>query len=554
MKTESVLTREKWLAVILTIATCGGIAMLTGFGYWATGQWQESSARLIERQTAESADLFAMALKRDMRGAQESVLANRDWAEFAIESPRDAIGQVSAAFARYPYPESFFSWRWDGDQKVLFYNRANRRPPWAPPKSEPQPYPVVLLIDPPEAELIRDRVATFVAARRQYAVFDIALGGQAYQVVARLAYNDPLREQLRSVVGFTVNTTWVRRSYFSEILSQVARISDNRIKFDLAVLDDQKHLVYGIEDADQTLTRTFPFLFIDPSRVMFELPHLAAPLWEIQVSVARDPTIIWSRQGARWTLLAASAAALALSLSLILAIRAIRANIALTELRSHFVASVTHGLKMPLANIRALAETMVRRPTDLDTIRDYAPLLKKEALRLTRLVNNLLSYARITNVAEAYSVDSIVPAELVDDALADYRHQLAEGNFAVNVDVPEDVSLILADRSALLLALENLIDNAIRYSAQNRSIRISAGNDSAGVFVEVRDCGIGISASELSVVRREFIRGRQSRVDGTGLGLAIVSRVVADHGGSFVLESEIGVGTAARVVLPAAVG
>ena len=102
-------------------------------------------------------------------------------------------------------------------------------------------------------------------------------------------------------------------------------------------------------------------------------------------------------------------------------------------MRSDFVSSVTHELKTPLANIRAMADTLARRPIGGETVRDYAALLMQEARRLTRLVDNLLAYARVTDVTEMYSFEPIAPAELVDDVLQNFRHPLSEREFTVEV-------------------------------------------------------------------------------------------------------------------------
>ena len=111
MKVESVIAWGGWLTALLAVAVCLGIATLLGFGYRATREWQRSSELLIERDTEESADLLVTAVTRDMRGAHSRVLANRDWGELSLESLTDTSDQVATAFARYPYPESFFSWQ-----------------------------------------------------------------------------------------------------------------------------------------------------------------------------------------------------------------------------------------------------------------------------------------------------------------------------------------------------------------------------------------------------------------------------------------------------------
>ncbi len=426
-------------------------------------------------------------------------------------------------------------------------------PAWIPKPTEPNRYPVALVANPPEAEALREKVTALGAGRFRYVTFDMPLGGQPYQIVARLVYADPLQETLHSVIGFTVNLAWVRQSYFSDILSQVAPIATRGSSLDIAVLDDKGQMVWGRENGRAVLVRDFPLLFLDPSVSMVALgSDPAVRTWTIRTSQSTDSALVGAAQGADEALLAAGAAALTLALALILAIRAVRAGVALTAMRSDFVSSVTHELKTPLASIRAMADTLARRPIGGETVRDYAELLMQEARRLTRLVDNLLAYARVTDVTEMYSFEPTAPAELVDDVLQNFRHPLSEREFAVEVDMPIDLPLVRADRTAMMLALDNLVDNAIRYSPREHFIRVSARRDGQHVVIEVQDRGVGISREELSIVRRKFVRGRLARADGSGLGLAIVSRIIADHKGTFELESEIAAGTTAKVYLPIA--
>ena len=553
MKLESVIAWGGWLTAALAISVCLGIALLLGFGYRATRQWQRSTELLIERDTQESADRLVAALTRDMRGAHSRVLANRDWGELSLESLTDTSSQVATAFARFPYPESFFSWRDEGGAGVVFFNRSNRLPTWMPKPAVTLGYPVTMITDPPGADELRARIETFALARNRYAAFDMSLGGEPYQVVARIVYADALQERLHSVIGFTVNLAWVRRAYFSDILSQVAPIATRGKGLDIAVLDEHGRLVWGPADLRAPAVRTFPLLFVDPSVSMVGLGS-TPPIrnWTMRTSQSADQVPLGPPQRANETLIVAGAAALTLALGLVLAIRAVRAGVALTAMRSDFVSSVTHELKTPLANIRAMADTLARRPIGGDTVRDYAELLKHEAQRLTHLVDNLLAYARVTDVTEVYAFEPIAPAELIDDVLQNSRHQVTERGFTVDIDMPVDLPLVRADRTAMILALDNLIDNAIRYSDRNRSLRIAARRDNGSVAIDIRDRGTGIPANELANVRRKFARGKLARADGSGLGLAIVSRIVADHHGTFMLESELGTGTVATICLPVA--
>ena len=255
-------------------------------------------------------------------------------------------------------------------------------------------------------------------------------------------------------------------------------------------------------------------------------------------------------EGAEETLLVAGAATFVLCLGLVLSVRAVQDRATLAEMRSEFVSSITHELKMPLANIRAVADTLTLRSVPSDKIRTYGGHLRHEERRLTHLVDNLLAYAKITDVANVYTFEPVVPARLVNDALQGFQQPLAQGAFTVDTDVRDNLPLVRADRGAMRLVLDNLLDNAIRYSADVRHIRVTGYERGKMVVLEVQDRGVGISAKELPIVRQEFVRGRFAEPGGTGLGLGIVSRIVADHGGSFVLESTDAVGTTAKVALP----
>jgi signal transduction histidine kinase len=556
MSPELSARRGSRVVGLLALAVLATVSILALFGYRATREWQRSVAQSVERRADESANLVVTALTRDMRGAQSWVLASRDSSPFAFEDLTDATSHVAAAFARYPYPESFFVWRHGADAEMVFFNRANRDPVWVPHARQTNRYPVVSMVNPSVAAPLLTRIARDAAAGRRYSVFETTLNGTPYQIVARLEYQDPFREHLTSIFGFTVNLAWVQQAYFSEIPSQVARIANSGVDIDLAVLDDSGRSVNGRTGGPPHTVREFSLLFFDPSIVALDPPaDLVVRTWSVRVSAANDPTLIWATRGADWTMMILVAASLALGASLLVAVRALRASAQLTEMRSEFVSTVTHELKTPLATIRAVGDTLVRgRLTGAGAVRDYAQILVQESKHLTRLLDNLLAYARVTDVADVYSMEAHAPAELIEDALRGFKQQLEDGSFDLTIDIPPDLPMVCADRTAMRLALDNLIDNAIRYSADRRSIRIAARESGSFVQIEVQDQGTGIAPNDLPLVHRKFVRGRFARPGGSGLGLAIVNRIVADHQGTLHLESDLGVGTVARLQLPRARG
>ena len=137
------------------------------------------------------------------------------------------------------------------------------------------------------------------------------------------------------------------------------------------------------------------------------------------------------------TLIVGGVAALALAIGLVLTIRAERTYAKLTELRSDFVSTVTHELKTPIATIRAAAETLSGgRITGIDTYQEYGRLVTVEAKRLTRLVENLLAYSRIADIADVYTFEPIDAAEFFEDLQRDFQSQLQEMRFEFRTEIP----------------------------------------------------------------------------------------------------------------------
>jgi len=539
---------------LLTIFVFLGTVALLAFGYRATREWQQGVAARTAHQNEESADLIIKAITRDMRGAQARILTNRDWdAPLPAGSAREMTEQVATTFARYPYPESFFTWR-GGHHSMLFFSRATRLPPWMPPQSPVVNSPIALAVDPPVAGQVRQRVLSSIAAQLRYAVFNIEFAGVPYQIVARISYADPLREHLESVSGFTVNLDWVRKWYFADILSEVGPSANGGLTQDLALLDENNHTVLGSNNETPPMAqRSFPLLFMDSSDTASDLPpDLTHTKWKIRISASRDPMLLSAKRRADTTLLATSFAVVLCGVSLMLTHKAVLGGVKLSEMRSRFVSSVTHELKTPLANIHALADTLARQSQiSSERYREYPNLLIQETNHLGHLVDNLLAYARITDVSETYAFEPMAAAELVDEALRSFQPRLSESGIRLQFEMSPDLPFVCVDQRAMTLALNNLIENAIRHVRENGHICISTSCVNSVVSIEVQDDGCGISAAKLAALRESIASRAFSPSDGGGLGLAIASKMVADHGGTLTVDSVLGRGTRCVIGLPA---
>jgi hypothetical protein len=129
----------------MTAGICFSVALLSWFGYRAIKDSQRSSNLLLERRTSDAADLLLLALSRDMRGVHDSVLMSSEWNVGMLETPYDITTIVASAFARYPYPESFFGWRGDlFSESLVFFNRLDRTPEWTAHTAQTGRFPVIV--------------------------------------------------------------------------------------------------------------------------------------------------------------------------------------------------------------------------------------------------------------------------------------------------------------------------------------------------------------------------------------------------------------------------
>jgi signal transduction histidine kinase len=542
-------------AVLASAIGLSGLALVY-IGYRGVAEWQHAAALVASRRATSAVELLASALSRDMRGAHDSVLLTAEREGLANGPTADLLHPVAGGFARYPYVEAFFSWRSTADEGVVFYSRTERRPPWVSSAVHAALYPVATSSDQHLSRQLLDRITLDTQQGRRFSAFTLPISGSDYQVVASISYGEPTRQRPLSVIGFVVNLRWVREHYFSELAGQVSAIegSDRSVRF--AILDDRGQAVVGtpVPAGSDTpaATRLFPVAFFDPTAVAVDPPADLGLLWWTAVAAtADDPTLAAARRGARQTLALAAVMTLTLAVGLLVSLRAARASADLNAMRADFVSAVTHELKTPLANLRVINETLASGRATPEMIREYARMGIGEATRLTRLVDNLLAYSRVTDVADVYSFEPVALASVVQDSLQEFRAILQRDQFTVVEDLPDDLPLVKGDPNALGLLVNNLIDNAIRYSRDTRWLTIAATATDQSVTLEVSDKGVGIPADELPRVTRKFFRGRGSVAGGSGLGLAIVDRIVSDHAGALHIRSSPGQGTTVSVTIPA---
>jgi signal transduction histidine kinase len=241
-------------------------------------------------------------------------------------------------------------------------------------------------------------------------------------------------------------------------------------------------------------------------------------------------------------------------------VRVARRDIALAELKSNFVADVSHELKTPLALIRLFAETLqTGRIADEAKRQEYYAVIARESTRLTNLINNILDFARLEAGRRAYHFEIGDVTGVLRETYESYRPELDRHSFEHHFCAVAGLPRVRIDRDAMAQVLVNLMNNAVKYSSDEKYLLIDIHRDTRrgrhGVLISVEDRGIGIRPEDRARVFEGFFRAADGRVQGqggTGLGLSLVKHTIEAHGGTMDVESRLVRGTAFRLFLPAA--
>jgi len=229
-------------------------------------------------------------------------------------------------------------------------------------------------------------------------------------------------------------------------------------------------------------------------------------------------------------------------------------------MHSEFVANVSHELRSPLATLHGFIETLLDRDVDTEARQRFLRIIEGEVQRMQRLIDDLLSLAKVElreHDRLRASVNLVDVIQGVANALASRAKVCA---IKIRVQCPADLPPVVGDYDQLIQVMQNLIMNAIQYGADGGFVDITAKTNANGlpngrvsVEVQVRDYGQGIDSEHLPRITERFYRADKSRsraVGGTGLGLAIVKHIVSRHRGRLYVESEVGVGSLFKVLLP----
>ncbi|MBI2217013.1 MAG: HAMP domain-containing histidine kinase [Candidatus Rokubacteria bacterium] len=235
--------------------------------------------------------------------------------------------------------------------------------------------------------------------------------------------------------------------------------------------------------------------------------------------------------------------------------RLMRRETEMARLKADFVANVSHDLKTPLSVIRMFGETLeMGRLTSETQRQEYYRVITRETERLSRLIDNVLDFSRIEGGRRRYDMAPTVVEPLVRETVEAFAYPLAQGGFKVDVRVAAELGEVTMDADAVRQALANLVDNAIKYSADRRVLHVEAAIVGDHLAIGVEDEGIGVAPAEQSRIFEKFYRVGRSDTQGrrgSGVGLALVRHVAEAHGGRVTVKSEPGRGSRFTLWLPA---
>jgi two-component system, OmpR family, phosphate regulon sensor histidine kinase PhoR len=220
--------------------------------------------------------------------------------------------------------------------------------------------------------------------------------------------------------------------------------------------------------------------------------------------------------------------------------------------RRDFIANVSHELRTPLTSIQGYAETVLDNESLNDGTREFLEIIRKNALRMSRLTEDLLVLARVESGERGFDLQSATPQELLEEAVQTFQ-EIADSRGIELAVMNTATSTVLVDRDAIHQVFGNLIDNAMKYGEGGRKILIGACETKEGVQFYVRDFGAGIPSEHLPRLFERFYRvdkARSRESGGTGLGLAIAKHVVRAHGGTIKAESELNHGSTFYFTMP----
>ena len=496
------LARVPVLALGAIVVPAAIVAVL---GYVSLRQWERSAELLFREQARDMAAMAAEKIEMALRQAEDELLARL---QAIVARPGPVEEALDEALRATPLVERLYLFDRQG---VRLYPRAAR--------TDDEPFQRLAADLPPAAWQRGGRRAVVAGDRAVVTAVLTSSTGAPW------------------LAAFSPDLDGLRREIFDTMLASLEGSSV------VAVLDHRQRPVYS----RQPLAGGPPIVTVGfrDGLPNWRLALFQPPGESPRQAVRRQVAVF----GGAFAVLVAIIAA-----GVVLTYRLVRRETEVARLKSDFVANVSHDLKTPLSVIRMFGETLeLGRVTDEPKRQEYYRVITRESERLSRLIDNVLDFSRIEGGRQTYDIVPTAVEPLVRETLEAFGYPLAQAGFKVEVDVAPELPDVPLDRDAIGQALGNLVDNAIKYSGERKTLRVSAATHDGRLALAVEDEGMGIPAEEQARIFEKFYRVGRSETSGSrgsGVGLALVRHVAEAHGGSVTVESRPGAGSRFTLRLP----
>jgi len=538
------------LAALLAVVVAIPMAVLFYFQFKSLHDIEKTSTVVLRQLSSETADSVERAMEDYLKRPHISVL---------LRIPAARVEPIDLAFIEpifndamneSPYVESFYVWSEVAPlaNKWLVFDQASRALPTG------EQFKDQFKEDKVTGDKLLKKINEIFKTtnpRRAILAFTETINGRPHYVQAQLRFEGPARERITSILAFSVDAEQLRTKFIPAVLADwLASVQQPSgfPRLETEVLDeDGNHIFTSHKEPNKHFQpvdeRSFAIIFFDKELLEFAAPYEQhREMWGLRTSYGPQPIPEIVSASTRPQLALMIVLALAMGLGVFLVAGAAAREVRVAELKSNFVASVSHDLKTPLALIQLFAETLelgrVRTP---ERAAHYYQVINGESKKLTRLIENILDFSRMEAGLRPYRMEPADLSESVNKVLARMETQFSQGQFTVTAKVDTDLPRVLADEGAAEQAVENLLANAMKYSGDAKQIEIVARRVNGHIVISVTDHGIGISRREQGRIFRKFYRVQQELgggPQGTGLGLAIVDHTMRGHGGFVRVESE----------------
>ena len=224
----------------------------------------------------------------------------------------------------------------------------------------------------------------------------------------------------------------------------------------------------------------------------------------------------------------------------------------LDAVRRDFVANISHELKTPIGGISILAEALAEASNDPELVKNFSERMQIEATRLSHLVQEIIDLSRIQDQNTMQNSEMVSLNKVIEEAIDQSKVLAGKRHVELNFASDEEVQFF-GDRKQLVMAISNLIENAINYSPERTSVNVLLRKNNEVAEIAISDQGVGIAEADIERIFERFYRvdsARSRDTGGTGLGLSIVKHVISNHGGDIQVWSDPGTGSTFTVLLP----